>query len=155
MFICQMNMIAVTEKSMDEAFIRHMIEVRQRAICHKDVETIISQYVPNVSSLELYKLQPATSIHTIKTRWLKWFACFNDIVPYELSGLEIIVGDNIAFSHCLTSAMGFINQHKKNNFWCRTTIGYQKINGNWLITHEHNSEPFSTVVSAPVSQLPY
>jgi ketosteroid isomerase-like protein len=146
-------MIETTEKSIDEAFIRHMIEVRQRAICHKDVETIISQYVPNVSSLDLYKLKPAASIHTIKNRLLKWFANYSDTVPYKLSGLEIIVGDNIAFCHCLTSAMGFINQHMENDFWCRTTMCYKKINGNWLITHEHNSEPFSTVASA--SLLPY
>jgi ketosteroid isomerase-like protein len=150
-----MNTIAVTEKSIDEAFIHHMIQVRQRAICHKDVETIISQYVPNVSSLDLYKPQQGTSIHTIKSQMLKWFAGYIDTVPYKSSGLEIIVGDNIAFSHCLTSALGLINQHTKNNLWCRTTMCYQKINGNWLITHEHNSEPFSTVASVPVSQLPY
>jgi ketosteroid isomerase-like protein len=150
-----MNMVAVTEKSIDEALIRHMIEIRQKAICHKDVETIIAQYVPNVSSLDLYKLQQDTSIHAIKNQLLKWFAGYNDMVPYKSNGLEIIVGDNIAFSHCLTSAMGFINQHKKNNFWCRTTMCYQKINGSWLITHEHNSEPFSTVVSSQVPQLPY
>ncbi len=148
-------MTAVTEKPTDEVFIHHMIEVRQRAICNKDVETIISQYAPNVSSLDLYKPQQATSIHTIKTQLLKWFAAYSDTVPYKSSGLEVIVGNNIAFSHCLTSAMGFINQHKKNNFWCRTTMGYQKINGNWLITHEHNSEPFSLAESSPVSQLPY
>jgi len=150
-----MNMLRVTEKSIDEAFIRHMIEVRKRAICNKDVETIIAQYAPNVSSLDLYKPQQGTSIHTIKKQLLKWFAGYSDTVSYKSSELEIIVGDNIAFSHCLTSAMGFINQHKKNNFWCRTTICYQKINGNWLITHEHNSEPFNTTASAPVSQLPY
>jgi ketosteroid isomerase-like protein len=148
-------MIADTEKSIDEALIRHMIDIRQKALCHKDVETIIAQYVPNVSSLDLYKPQQGTSIHTIKNQLLKWFAGYSDIVPYKSSELEIIVGNNIAFSHCLTSAMGFINQHKKNNFWCRTTMCYQKINGSWLITHEHNSEPFSTVASAPVSRLSY
>lgn len=145
----------VSEKSIDEAFIHHMIEVRQRAICNKDVETIISQYAPNVSSLDLYKPQQDTSIHTIKSRLLKWFAGYNDTVPYKSIELEVIIGDNIAFSHCITSAMGFINQHKKNNLWCRTTMGYQKINGNWLITHEHNSEPFSVSASSSVSQLPY
>jgi ketosteroid isomerase-like protein len=150
-----MNRITVTEKSIDEAFIRHMIEVRQRAICSKDVETIVSQYVPNVSSLDLYKTKQNTCIHTIKSQWLKWFAGYSDIVPYKLSGLEVIVGDNIAFSHCVTTAMGFINQHNKNNFWCRTTTGYQKINGKWFITHEHNSEPFSLVASSTALQLPY
>lgn len=28
--------------------------------------------------------------------------------------------------------------------WWRMTIGYRKIDGTWMVIHEHNSVPFDT-----------
>jgi ketosteroid isomerase-like protein len=31
---------------------------------------------------------------------------------------------------------------KKEDMWVRATLCFRKIEGKWLITHEHDSEPF-------------
>jgi hypothetical protein len=44
---------------------------------------------------------------------------------------------------------------RKNDYWVRVTIGPQKMNGQWMVTHEHVSMPFinmetlQTAASAP------
>ena len=40
----------------------------------------------------------------------------------------------MAFCHSLNHLAGAL--------WFRSTIGFRKIGGKWLITHEHNSTPF-------------
>jgi ketosteroid isomerase-like protein len=54
---------------------------------------------------------------------------------FELDDLKIIAGDTVAFCHALLRIGG------KSQPECRLTVGLQKINGKWLISHEHHSSP--------------
>jgi ketosteroid isomerase-like protein len=59
----------------------------------------------------------------------------------EIQDLRIAAGDNVAFSHHLTRC-GAIESGEEKASWMRVTVGYRKVNGKWLVVHEHFSAPF-------------
>ena len=63
----------------------------------------------------------------------------------ELEGLkreQNTAGDEVAFSHCLIRCEG--SQGEGSYLPVRLTLCYQKVDGQWLIAHEHHSVPFET-----------
>jgi ketosteroid isomerase-like protein len=54
-------------------------------------------------------------------------------ISYEIRDLDITAGNDVAFSH---------SHNIEHKIWIRVTVGFRKINGKWLTTHEHVSVPF-------------
>ena len=63
-------------------------------------------------------------------------------LPEQQLRERLIAGDETAFSHSLNHISATGNDGKKTQTWLRATICYQKIEGNWRVTHEHVSVPF-------------
>jgi PhnB protein len=56
--------------------------------------------------------------------------------------LTIAAGTEAAFAFCLNHISGTNTKGEKNDHWVRISIGFQKTDGKWLVTHEHVSVPF-------------
>jgi ketosteroid isomerase-like protein len=48
----------------------------------------------------------------------------------------------VGFSHSLNRIRGKRTNGEETDVWVRATVGYHKINGKWMISHEHLSVPF-------------
>jgi ketosteroid isomerase-like protein len=52
------------------------------------------------------------------------------------------VNDDIAFAYSLNRISGTLkNGNASSGFWVRATTCFRKIDGNWLIVHDHASVP--------------
>jgi ketosteroid isomerase-like protein len=71
-----------------------------------------------------------------------WFKTWDGPIVYEIRDLEIETGGDIAFSHSLNRIAGTKTDGEKPDVWVRSTVGYRKVDGTWLVTHEHYSVPF-------------
>jgi ketosteroid isomerase-like protein len=47
----------------------------------------------------------------------------------------------VAFIHALERMSGTLKNGQKSDVWVRATSGLRKINGKWLIVHDHISVP--------------
>jgi ketosteroid isomerase-like protein len=47
----------------------------------------------------------------------------------------------VAFSHCVHRIKGTLKNGQQADSWLRWTACYRKIDGRWLIVHEHVSVP--------------
>jgi ketosteroid isomerase-like protein len=71
-----------------------------------------------------------------------FFAAFpGPIDKFEVQDLSIVTGGNVAFSHSIQPVIMTAKDGSKVNLVVRVTDGYRKINGKWLIAHEHVSVP--------------
>lgn len=70
------------------------------------------------------------------------FRSFRGPVGSEIRELSISTGDDVAFSHCLNRISGTRTNGEKTDVWVRATVCFRKIDGQWLVTHEHISVPF-------------
>ena len=48
----------------------------------------------------------------------------------------------VFFSHSLNRVSGTRTDGKEIDMYWRATVCYRKIDGKWVVTHEHNSVPF-------------
>jgi ketosteroid isomerase-like protein len=71
-----------------------------------------------------------------------WFASVEGPIDYETRDVRITMSDYVAFAHYLVHVRGTRTTGEKADYWVRVTSGFQKMNGQWMVTHEHVSLPF-------------
>ena len=69
------------------------------------------------------------------------FALFQDPIDIETRSLSVTTGDDLAFSYQLLRLYATRTNGQKSDYWERLTFCFRKIDGKWLITHEHVSVP--------------
>jgi uncharacterized protein (TIGR02246 family) len=136
------NMTTEKSTTTDEAQIRALIEDRVKAIRARDIDALMSHHAPDILSFDA--LNPLRYIGSDKVRaraeeWLSWY---QGPIGYEVRDLSITTGDTAAFCHYLYRVSGTMTNGRTVDMWVRSTVCYEKIDGRWMIAHEHTSVPF-------------
>jgi ketosteroid isomerase-like protein len=127
----------------NETQIREVIEARAAVLKTGDVETMLSYYAPEVVRYTLAPpLRQLDDAHD-RVPVEKWLATFEAPPTREVTRLEITASDDVAFATSIES-LSAVPKGMTEPFtlWLRATKGLRKIDGRWLITHEHDSVPF-------------
>ena len=129
--------------STDETQIRELIDARAAALKTGDVDTIVSYYAPEVVQFSLAPpLQQSTDARN-PGQLRGWIATFEAPPAREVTRLQVTAGPDVAFAtsvDCLSATPKGMTE--SFSLWHRVTLGLGKIDGRWLITHEHQSVPF-------------
>jgi ketosteroid isomerase-like protein len=136
------DMTTAKSKASDEAQIRALIEARVRAVNAKDVDGAIEGSTPDILIFDVVNPLRSRGSDAERKRTQEWFSSFHGPIGYEISDLVIAAGDDVAFSHCLNRYSGTTIDGGELGMWVRATTCYRKIDGEWMITHEHQSVPF-------------
>lgn len=124
----------------NEQQIRQLIENWAEAVRHKDIEKIVAFHSPDVIMFDVPPPFSSTGIEEYRKTW-DMFYQFTKPGTFNFHDLKIIAGEDVAF--CIAT------------MWCednfdgtgfrpldfRLTVGLKKINGQWMIVHEHHSIP--------------
>jgi uncharacterized protein (TIGR02246 family) len=129
-------------KANNEAQIRELIENRIKAARIKDINKVMSNYAPDVLSFDVVNPLQYLGSDAVRKRLEEWFSSFQGPIGHEIRDLSIAAGDDVAFSHGLNRVSATKTDGGKLDMWWRATVCYRKINGKWMITHEHASVPF-------------
>jgi ketosteroid isomerase-like protein len=130
------------ENAIDEAEIRKIIEDRMNAVRKKDVNRATECVAPNILLFDVVNPLQYSGSDMLRKRAEQWFSSFDGPIGFEVRELNIVAGDNAAFSHSLNRVSGKMMNGKDLEMWWRSTVCYRRIGGRWMITHEHNSVPF-------------
>lgn len=130
-----------TQHAIDEARIRQRIDKLVEAIRAMDLEGVKSIYAPDIVSFDV---EPPLQHVGAEAKWNNWvevFTAFQRPLGYEVRGLTITVDGDVAFAHSLNRLSGTLKNGNRTGFWVRATACFRKIDGNWLIAHDHASVP--------------
>jgi ketosteroid isomerase-like protein len=127
--------------SRDEAEIRALIDARVRAVQAKDVTAALARVDADVVLFDVITPLRSRGVRTEQARLEEWVASFEGPIGYEMRDLVIATDDTVAFSHALHHYSGKTRAGALD-MWVRATTGYRKSDGEWRITHEHQSTPF-------------
>ena len=126
----------------EEAQIRALVNEWANAVCKKDVDAIIVHYAKGIVLFDLAPPLKYVGVDAYRKSLEEWFATFEGPIGYEITDLEIAAGGDTAFLHCINQLTGKRNNGEETDVWIRATVGFRKIGGSWLVTHEHVSVPF-------------
>ena len=138
----QKHMTTENFESADEAQIRALIDARTKAVRAKDSVGATSSIARDVLTFDVVNPLRHIGSTASRTRAEEWFSSFQDQIGYEIRDLDITAGDDVAFSHGLCHVSATKAGGGQLDMWWRTTVCFRKIDGTWMVTHEHNSVPF-------------
>lgn len=124
--------------------IREVIEGRAATLETGDVKALLAYYAPHVVEFSLAPpLRQQTDAQDPEPME-RWMATFEAPPKRAVTELEIAVGSDVAYAtslDCLTATPK--GMPDSFHLWYRVTLGLRRIDGRWLITHEHESVPFA------------
>jgi ketosteroid isomerase-like protein len=130
------------QQSSEAEEIRSFIDRRLQAIRAKDVQASTSSMAPEYVLFDVVEPLRSTGAHAASRRAEEWFSTFQGPIAYDILDLQIAAANGVGFSYGLNHVRGTKLDGNILDMWWRATVGYKKINGEWRITHEHNSVPF-------------
>jgi ketosteroid isomerase-like protein len=130
-----------TQHAIDEADIRRRVDQYFEAIRAMDLEGAMSIFAPDLVSFDIAEPLQHLGAEAKRKNWLDAFAIYQRPLGYEIRDLTITVSDDAAFTHSLNRISGTLKNGNRTDFWLRWTACFRKIDGNWLIVHDHVSVP--------------
>jgi uncharacterized protein (TIGR02246 family) len=131
-------------RAQDETEIRQLVADQEAAMRNADADALVARYAPEAVVFDLAPplRKSGADVHDAG-RLRKWFAGFDNRVHFEVRDLDVTVDGDVAFCHSL-NRMAATGQNAPGSFelWFRSTVCYRRIDGRWLVSHEHTSTPF-------------
>ena len=142
-----------TPREADEAQIRQQVARIAEGIRAKDLEVLRPVYATDVVSFDVEPPLQHAGVEAKLKNWANVFAVFRD-VEYEVRGLDVAVGDDVAFGHGFGRLHGtLMNGTAATGIWVRVTLCFRKLDGAWQIVHDQASVPFDVLSGRGVADL--
>lgn len=131
-----------TANSQSQEAIRETIEAWTRAVRAKDIDAIMAHYAADCRDFDAVAQLQFRGREAYKAHWQACMEFCQGPHTFEPHELEIAAAEDLAFSHFLTHCGGTNEQGEQQSGWLRTTLCMRRIDGQWLIVHDHFSVPF-------------
>jgi ketosteroid isomerase-like protein len=126
---------------MDE--IRTVIEGKAALLETGDAKAIMAYYAPTFVEFTLAPPLRQSGDGRDPGPLEAWIATFEAPPRREVTQLEITTDGEVAFATSI-DRLSAVPRGATEGFsmWFRVTLGLRRIDGRWLVTHEHESVPF-------------
>jgi uncharacterized protein (TIGR02246 family) len=130
-------------RATDKTAIRGLIEDWARAVRAKDLKGILANHSPEILMFDVPPPLAVKGIDAYKKTWDLFFSWSDDPVVFDFDEMDITAGTDVAYVTALMRCAGTEASGKRIKLGFRLTIGLRKIDGRWVVMHEHHSIPAS------------
>ena len=127
--------------SKEDLAVRNVVESWAAAVRRKDYEEILKNHSSDVVMFDVPPPFQSKGIEAYKRTWDLFFSCSGDPVVFEITEMTVFADSNVAFVIARMRCTEPGSQGEREELEFRLTIGLQKIDGQWIIMHEHHSVP--------------
>jgi ketosteroid isomerase-like protein len=121
--------------------VQQRVESLAQAIRNKNLEHVMWHYAPDVIVYDVTAPLDVRGIGAYRKKFERWFAAVAGRIHYDMLDVEVSAGEQQGIVHCLCHITGARTGGGRLDYWVRVTSGWKKIDGQWVITHEHVSMP--------------
>ncbi len=136
--------VTASHRSKDDTNIHKLIESWIRAIRTENLDGILANHSSDILMFDLPGPVQSKGIDAYKRSWLPFLDWIRNGGGFDLSEVTVTAGDDVAFATALIHCRGTDANGKGVVTEGRLTIGLRKIDGQWIVMHEHHSEPSGT-----------
>jgi ketosteroid isomerase-like protein len=130
----------------EERAISELLDAYTRALYTKDASGAIAPLADDAVTFDLAPpLQHDPAMTHDPTRLEEWFGTWKGPIISEPRERTIVVDENVAYAYGLQRMTGTKTDGEKVELWFRATACFRRDrdDGQWRITHMHNSVPFA------------
>ena len=135
-------MATAARDTSDEGQICGLFDGWLTALRAKDVNGRTAGYAADVVVFDVINPMQHVGLDGLRQRLEKWFSTFTSPIDCEMRDLSIAAGNDVAWCHFLNRFSGSTRAGGALDMWVRFTVCLRKIDGHWMVTHEHASVPF-------------
>ena len=136
-------MSASSNRTTDEAVIRELVENWARAVRAKDLDGILANHSMDMLMFDVPPPMQSKGIEAYRKTWNLFFSWSDEPVVFDIKDIDITAGVDVAFVAALMRCAGTEKKGERIELEFRLTIGLRKIEGQWMVLHEHHSIPAS------------
>ncbi len=125
---------------MAEALIRQRVEDLVKALNAKDIDGVMSLYAPNIVSFDIVPPLRYVGAENKRRAWQEAFAAYTGFA-YEVHELNVTTHGMLAFVHSLNHLNATLTSGQITEMWLRWTACLRRIDGVWVVVHDHVSVP--------------
>ncbi len=126
---------------MAEAIIRQRVSDLVKVLGAKDIDGVMSFYASDIVSFDLDPPLRYAGVDRKRAAWQALFAAFPGPFTYEVHELDVTTNGELAVVHSLNHVEGTLASGQSTALWVRWTACFRRIDGAWLIAHDHVSVP--------------
>jgi uncharacterized protein (TIGR02246 family) len=139
----EIQMSANDNRKIDEGAIRDLVENWARAVRTKNLDGILSNHSPDMLMFDVPPPIQSKGIEAYRKTWDLFFSWSKASGVFDINEMNITAGNDVAFVTALMRCAGTEANGDKIELEFRLTIGLRKIDGQWIVMHEHHSIPAS------------
>ncbi len=125
----------------DEAVIRELIEDWAKAVPAKDFDRILAHHSAEVLMFDVPPPLESKGIEAYRETWDLFYSAQPDPIAFDIQRMNVVAGSDVAFVAALMRCAEKGRNGERITLDFRLTVGLRKINGHWIILHEHHSVP--------------
>lgn len=120
-----------------EAVLQGRIEAAQV----KDIDKLMSYFAPEIVYYDAVPPLQFVGTEAVRKNFQRWFDGYDGPISLETKDQTVAVDGDIAWAHMLHLDSGKRTNGMQSAMWVRSTVCLRRIDGEWLVTHEHISMP--------------
>jgi ketosteroid isomerase-like protein len=123
--------------------IKTIVETWAEAVRRHDLPGILAHHEQNIVMFDVPPPLQSRGMDEYRKSWDLFFRYHQPSQAFDIEELTITAGEDVAFAVAIMRCGSgtFSGPPEQGGFLFRLTIGLRKIEGNWLIAHEHHSVP--------------
>jgi uncharacterized protein (TIGR02246 family) len=125
----------------DEDHIRQLIERWAAAVRARDINGVLAHHASDIVMFDVPLPAESRGLDAYRQTWDQFFGWARDLGVFDIDRLEITAGSDVAFAVARMRCAGMEDTGYRSDLDFRLTIGLRKIDGEWIVTHEHHSVP--------------
>jgi len=124
-----------------EAAVRQRVDDFAKAVRARDIDGVMSLYARDVVSFDVNPPLRYAGAANKRRAWQAFFATYGGPVTYDVRELNVMADGELAFVHSLNHVKGALASGHVADLWVRWTACLRRIDGVWLVAHDHVSVP--------------
>jgi uncharacterized protein (TIGR02246 family) len=124
------------------AEIRARIDDWAKATRAKDIDAIMASYAPDTLSFDCHSHFQFKGAEALRKHLEACMPCMQGPMTFEIHDPDMAAHGDVAFCHYLARYGATGLSGEEHTGWLRVTVCLRKVNGAWLIVHDHCSVPF-------------
>jgi uncharacterized protein (TIGR02246 family) len=125
----------------DEAAVRDVIEAWAAAVRRKDYAGILQSHTSDFVMFDVPPPFKSVGLEAYRKTWDLFFSWSSERVRFDIQQMDVTAGADVAFAVATMGCAGPNSDGKPEALDFRLTVCLKKIDGRWMIAHEHHSVP--------------
>jgi len=133
--------------------IRALLDARVAAVGAKDLDALSSLLADDLESFNVLPPHRAQGREPALRAARGWFDGYASDIGYDVQDLRIAASGDVGFALFLYRVTGTLTSGDEVDMWVRATLGCERREGRWVVTHDHESVPWDAETGQGVLTL--